>query len=131
YGDFMARSWTRNHELRPLLPILRQVGDVLDRVVLELSLPEQWQQRELLLEIDPRVEIAAGIVDVKSPRIQTVDELAHMCEQLLELIDQDRLLLCPSCGLGRRSVPLAIGKTESMVACAARFQAGPRQKLEG
>jgi methionine synthase II (cobalamin-independent) len=60
-------------------------------------------------------------VDVKSPRLQTVDELARMCEQLLELINEHRLLLSPSCGLGRRSVPIAIGKTKSMVACAARF----------
>jgi 5-methyltetrahydropteroyltriglutamate--homocysteine methyltransferase len=121
YGDFMARSWTQNHDLQPLLPTLRQIAHVVDRVVLELSLPEQWRQRELLLEIDPRVEIAAGIVDVKSPRIQTVDELARMCEQLLALIDEHRLLLTPSCGLGRRAVPLAIGKTKAMVACAARF----------
>ena len=121
YGDFMARSWTQNHELRPLLPTLRQIGDVVDRVVLELSLPEQWRQRELLLEVDPRIEIAAGIVDVKSPRIQTVDELARMCEELLGLFDESRLLLCPSCGLGRRSVPLAIGKTKALVGCAARF----------
>jgi 5-methyltetrahydropteroyltriglutamate--homocysteine methyltransferase len=121
YGDFMARSWAHNRQLRPLLATLRRIGDVVDRVVLELSLPEQWRERELLLEVDPRMEIAAGIVDVKSPRIQTADELARMCEQLLELVAERRLLLCPSCGLGRRSVPLAIGKTKAMVACAARF----------
>jgi 5-methyltetrahydropteroyltriglutamate--homocysteine methyltransferase len=121
YGDFMARSWARHLQLRPLVAPLQRIGGMVDRVVLELSLPEQWRERERLLDIDPRMEIAAGIVDVKSPRIQTVDELARMCEQLLELIDERRLLLCPSCGLGRRSVPLAIGKTQAMVACAARF----------
>jgi 5-methyltetrahydropteroyltriglutamate--homocysteine methyltransferase len=121
YGDFMARSWAHNRELRPLLPTLKRIGDVVDRVVLEQSLPEQWRQRNLLLEIDPRMEIAAGIVDVKDQRIQTAAELARMCEQLLELVDKRLLLLCPSCGLGRRSVPLAIGKTTAMVACAGRF----------
>jgi 5-methyltetrahydropteroyltriglutamate--homocysteine methyltransferase len=121
YGDFMARSWAQHRELRPLLATLQRIGHMVDRVVLELSLPEQWQERELLLEMDPRMEIAAGIVDVKTPRIQTADELARMCGQLLEVIDERRLLLSPSCGLGRRPVAIAMGKTEAMVACAARF----------
>jgi methionine synthase II (cobalamin-independent) len=102
YGDFMARSWAQHCELRPLLPMLQRIGDVVDRVVLEPWLPQQWSERELLLEIDPRIEIAAGILDVKSPRIQTADELVHMCEQLLSVVGEGRLLLCPSCGLGRR-----------------------------
>jgi methionine synthase II (cobalamin-independent) len=121
YGDFMARSWAQHCELRPLLPMLQGIGDLIERVALELSLPEQWRERELLSEIDPRIEIAAGIVDVKSPRTQPTDELAPMCEELLALVDERRLLLCPSCGLGRRSVPLAMAKTEAMVACTARF----------
>jgi 5-methyltetrahydropteroyltriglutamate--homocysteine methyltransferase len=121
YGDFGARTWTRNRELRPLIATLQNLAGTLDRVVLELSLPEQWAERRLLSEIDASIEIAAGIMDVKSPRIQTPDELARMTEDLLEVIPAERLLLCPSCGLGRRSVQLAVDKTKAMVACAQRF----------
>jgi len=122
YGDFGARTWARHRELRPLLPTLQKLSGMVDRIVLELSLPEQWAERQLLSELDETIEIAAGIVDVKSPRVETVDELARMTEDLLRLIGPERLLLCPSCGLGRRSVQLAIDKTTVMIACAQRFK---------
>ena len=121
YGDFGARTWTRNRALRPLIPTLTRLAGTVDRVVLELSLPEQWAQRNLLTEFDDRIEIAAGIVDVKSPRIQSVDELARMTEELLDIVPPERLLLCPSCGLGRRTVRLAVDKVTAMVACARLF----------
>jgi 5-methyltetrahydropteroyltriglutamate--homocysteine methyltransferase len=121
YGDFGARTWARHRELRPLLPTLQKLSGSIDRMVLELSLPEQWAEHRLLADLDETIEIAAGIVDVKNPRVETVDELARMTEDLLRLIAPERLLLCPSCGLGRRSVQLAIDKTTVMVACAHRF----------
>jgi len=121
YGDFGARTWARNRSLRPLLPTLQRLTGSIDRLVLELSLPEQWADRHLLCDLDDRLEIAAGIVDVKSPRIQTVDELAFMTEDLLGVLPPQQLLLCPSCGFGRRWVRLAVGKTTVMVECAQRF----------
>jgi methionine synthase II (cobalamin-independent) len=39
YGDFGARTWTRNRTLRPLLPLLQRLDGLVDCVVLELSLP--------------------------------------------------------------------------------------------
>jgi methionine synthase II (cobalamin-independent) len=99
---------------------LRGLAGIVDRVVLELSLPEQWAERELLAELPTSMEIAAGIVDVKSPRVQTADELVRMAEALLRVVPAERLLLCPSCGLGRRWVQLAIDKTMTMVAAAGR-----------
>jgi len=121
YGDFGARTWTRNRALRPLIPTLQQLGGVVDRVVLELSLAEQWADRALLLEVADSIEIAAGLVDVKSPHVQTVDDLARMTEELLHVVPAARLLLAPSCGLGRRWVQLAIDKTTAMVAAARQF----------
>jgi methionine synthase II (cobalamin-independent) len=41
------------------------------------------------------LEIAAGIVDVKDPRVQTVAELCHLAEQLLTVVPAARLLPCP------------------------------------
>jgi 5-methyltetrahydropteroyltriglutamate--homocysteine methyltransferase len=118
YGDFGARSWVANRALSPLIPTIQALGGTVDRVVLELSLPEQWAERQLLAETPARLEIAAGIVDVKEPRVQTVAELSQLAEQLLTVVPAARLLLCPSCGLGRRTVPLAIAKVTGMVAAA-------------
>lgn len=101
--------------------MLMRLSGRVDRFVLELALPEQWAERSMLSDIDGSIEIAVGLVDVKSPRIQAVDELARMTEDLLLVVAPERLLLCPSCGLGRRSMNLAMGKVMAMVACARRF----------
>ena len=118
YGDFGARSWARNRALRPLLATIQGLDGVVDRVVLELSLPEQWAERELLADLPASMELAAGIVDVKDPRVQSAQEVCLLAEQLMRVLPPDRLLLCPSCGLGRRTVEVALPKVEAMVSAA-------------
>jgi len=75
-----------------------------------------------LIWAHPQLEIAAGIVDVKDPRVQTAAELRHLAEQLLTVVPAARLLLCPSCGLGRRIVELALARVTAMVAAADRSE---------
>ena len=115
YGDFMAQSWTTNRTFHPLLPTIQALDGVIDRVVLEFSLPEQWAERALLAQIPIRMEVAAGIIDVKSPIIETVADVAAKIQELLRHVPAERLLICPSCGLGRREPALAIGKAQVMV----------------
>jgi methionine synthase II (cobalamin-independent) len=69
---------------------------LVDRVVLELSLPEQWAERELLADLPAGIELAAGIVDVKDPGVQSAQELCQLAEQLMRVLPPHRLLLCPS-----------------------------------
>jgi 5-methyltetrahydropteroyltriglutamate--homocysteine methyltransferase len=123
YGDFEARTWARNRLFAPILPTIQALAGIVDRVVLEFSLPEQWAQRELLREIPEAIAVAAGIVDVKEPRIETAAEIRQKAEELLRYVPMERLLLCPSCGFGRRNVGMAISKTTAMVE-AARSTAG-------
>jgi 5-methyltetrahydropteroyltriglutamate--homocysteine methyltransferase len=118
YGDFQARSWTRNRDLHPLLPTIRALDGVIDRVHLELSLPEQWAEREHLREVPASMEVVAGIVDVKDPRVETVPELQEKMRELLRYLPAERLLIAPSCGLGRRDTAMAVGKATAMVAAA-------------
>lgn len=115
YGDFGAQTWTEHRSFHPLLPTIQALDGIIDRVVLEFSLPEQWAERELLAAIPANMEIAAGIVDIKSPDIETVSEIQYKIYSLLEYIPASRLLICPSCGLGRRTPELAIGKATAMV----------------
>ncbi len=86
YGDVGGRTWTSNRSLRPLLPMLRRLGGLVDCLVLELSLPEQWADRHILRELPPHLELAAGIVGVKAASIQAPDELAWAAEDLLRLM---------------------------------------------
>lgn len=122
YGDFWAQTWTRNRHFHPLLPTIQALDGIIDRVVLEFSLPQQWAERALLREVPDNIEIAAGIVDVKDPRIETPDEVRIKIDELLSFVPAQQLLICPSCGLGRRDTSIAIGKTTAMVRAAHGIQ---------
>ncbi|MEM7117286.1 MAG: hypothetical protein AAF614_32935 [Chloroflexota bacterium] len=115
FGDFQAQTWTDNRYFRPLLPLIRSLDGIVDRLVLEFSLPEQWAERPLLADIPASMEIAIGLVDVKSPEVQTPEALAAQIEELLRYVPAERLLICPSCGFGRRHVAMAVDKTTAMV----------------
>ncbi|MCE7982266.1 MAG: hypothetical protein DYG89_13805 [Caldilinea sp. CFX5] len=115
YGDFMAQSWTTNRTFHPLLPTIQALAGVIDRVVLEFSLPEQWAERALLAQIPQSMEVAVGIIDVKSPIVETPAAVVAKIQELLSYVPAARLLICPSCGLGRRDTALAVGKAQVMM----------------
>jgi 5-methyltetrahydropteroyltriglutamate--homocysteine methyltransferase len=115
YGDFGAQSWTDQRDFHSLLPTIQALDGVIDRLVLEFSLPEQWAERALLADIPESMEIAAGIVDVKSPNVETPEQIEAMIYELLDYVPGERLLICPSCGFGRRHVEMAMSKTRAMV----------------
>jgi len=119
YGDFMAQSWTENRTFHPLLPTIQALDGVVDRLVLEFSLPEQWAERALLAQIPASMEVAVGIIDVKSPIIEPVAEAEAKIHELLHYVPVERLLICPSCGLGRRDTELAMSKAGVMVQAVA------------
>jgi methionine synthase II (cobalamin-independent) len=64
--------------------------------------------------------VIAGIVDVKAP-IETTEHIAEHIAELLHLIEPKRLWIAPSCGLGRRTTEIALGKLSRMVEAAKRF----------
>lgn len=122
YGDFGAQTWTTSRNFAPLLPTIQALDGVIDRVLLEFSLPEQWADRELLTEIPASIEVAAGIIDVKSPRVESIEEIHDKIRELLRFVSVERLLICPSCGFGRRNTEMAIDKTKAMVQAAQTYQ---------
>ena len=88
------------------------------RAVVELSLPEQWEEYHLLAAVPTSIEIAAGIVDVKAQQVQAAAEIAARLHEVREALPNHRLLVCPSCGLGRREHDLVVRKCREMVAAA-------------
>lgn len=123
YGDFDAQTWTENHAFAPLVPLIQALDGVIDRVVLEFSLAEQWAERRLLAQLPASMEIAVGIVDVKSPDVESCADLVRKIHALLEFVPPARLLICPSCGLGRRTVELAVAKAAVMVEAVRQVNA--------
>jgi 5-methyltetrahydropteroyltriglutamate--homocysteine methyltransferase len=119
-GDLGSQSAITVHNLRALLPYIEQLAGVIDKVHLECSHPGQWADRACLRDIPKSMEVIAGIVDVKAP-IETVESLEECLREVLRFVEPERLWLAPSCGLGRRTTEIAVGKLSRMVEAAQRF----------
>jgi 5-methyltetrahydropteroyltriglutamate--homocysteine methyltransferase len=119
-GDLGSQSAVTVHNLWALMPFVTQLSDVIDKVHLECSHPGQWADRSCLRDIPKDMEVIAGVVDVKSP-VETTEFIAERVKELLHLVEPERLWIAPSCGFGRRTTEVAIGKLSRMVEAAKRF----------
>lgn len=120
-GDLGSKPVISVHNLNALMPFVKQLAGVIDKVHLECSHPGQWADRACLRDIPKELEVIAGIVDVKTP-VETTDEIADHIHEVLRSIEPERLWIAPSCGFGRRrTTDIAVGKLSRMVEAARRF----------
>jgi methionine synthase II (cobalamin-independent) len=66
------------------------------------------------------MQVIAGLVDVKTP-VETTDQIADRIREVLHTVEPERLWIAPSCGFGRRTTDIAVGKLSRMVEAAKRF----------
>lgn len=120
-GDLGSQSVIPVHNLHALMPFVKQLAGVVDKVHLECSHPGQWADRACLRDVPKELEVIAGVVDVKTP-VETTDEIADRIREVLRFIEPERLWIAPSCGFGRRrTTDIAVGKLSRMVEAAKRF----------
>lgn len=119
-GDLGSKSAITVHNLHALLPYIEQLAGVIDKVHLECSHPGQWADRACLRDIPSGMQVIAGIVDVKAP-VEPPEQIAERLREVLHFVEPGRLWIAPSCGLGRRTTDVAVGKLSRMVEAARRF----------
>jgi 5-methyltetrahydropteroyltriglutamate--homocysteine methyltransferase len=119
-GDLGSQPAVTVHNLQALMPFLTQLSGVVDKVHLECSHPGQWADRACLRDIPKDIHVITGIVDVKTP-VETTEQIADRLREVLQLVEPERLWIAPSCGFGRRTTDIAIGKLSRMVEAAKRF----------
>ena len=68
-------------------------------------------------------ELAIGVVDVHSHRLETVDEAAEGIRKGLRYVSADKLLPHPDCGLKTRSVDESLDKCRIVVQAAKKVRA--------
>ena len=77
-----------------------------------------------LFDKDPFTkELAIGVVDVHSHRLETVDEAADGIRKGLKYVKADRLLPHPDCGLKTRTVEESLDKCRVVVEAAKKVRA--------
>lgn len=68
--------------------------------------------------------IGLGVIDVKSPEVESPQLVAERIRHALELVPADRLVINPDCGLRNLTGATARAKLRAMVAGAAQVRAG-------
>jgi 5-methyltetrahydropteroyltriglutamate--homocysteine methyltransferase len=61
----------------------------------------EFAEIELISKIAERMDVAVGIVDVKSYYIETPEDIANRIRRCLEHAPADRLVFAPDCGLSQ------------------------------
>ncbi len=80
---------------KPLLPRLSELR--VDRVNLEFAYPETGDVSDLDM-LPAQLQAGIGVVDVRSDRLQTVDEVAAIARGGIGRLGLDRVALNPDCG---------------------------------
>ena len=117
-GDIARKPSTDVQNLRSLLPLLQALDGRIDRALVECAYAGQWDEHPLLADVPESIEIVAGIADVKQPTAGR-DQYRARIEQLLTVVDEDRLLVSTSCGCGRVPHDDAIRLNLDLVRAAA------------
>ena len=99
----------------PLFPAFLDLH--VDELHLEMA-SREYAELEVIAPIAERMDVAVGIIDVKSYHIEPVDHLVERIKQCLEHAPADRLVVTPDCGLSQTARWAAKQKLNNMVAAA-------------
>jgi 5-methyltetrahydropteroyltriglutamate--homocysteine methyltransferase len=94
-------NWTRDESAAlagnysPLVPLLSSLP--VGTLFLELCTPRAGEI-EVLKDLPEAIRIGVGVVDQKSVRVDTADEIAARADRAISLFGPDRVLLNPDCG---------------------------------
>lgn len=122
FGNFKGHA-VGFRRIAPMLP------DFLDMKVDEMHVEmasREFAEIERIAEMAKRVDVAVGIVDVKSYYIETPDDIAERVKLCLEHAPAERLSFAPDCGLSQTARWAAKQKLANMVEGVERV----RQELK-
>jgi 5-methyltetrahydropteroyltriglutamate--homocysteine methyltransferase len=97
FGNYKARA-VGPRQLAPLFPAFLDLK--CDELHVEMA-SREFAELELIGAIAKRMDVAVGIVDVKSYYLETPDDIARRVRRCLEYAPADRLVFAPDCGLSQ------------------------------
>ncbi len=93
-----------------------------DEIHLEMA-SREFAEIELIRPVAVRMDVAVGIVDVKSYYIETPEDVAARVRKCLEFAPPERLSFAPDCGLSQTARWAARQKLQSLVEGVKRVRA--------
>ena len=112
FGNYKARA-IGPRRLAPMFPAFLDFKA--DEMHVEMA-SREFAEVEVIAEIARRMDVAVGVVDVKSYHIETPAEIADRVRLCLRHAPADRLVFAPDCGLSQTARWAAQPKLRNMVA---------------
>lgn len=97
FGNFKGRA-VGPRQYAPMFPAF--LGLHVDEMHLEMA-SREFAELPRIAEIGERMDVAVGIVDVKSYHIETPEEIADRVRLCLRHVPAERLAFAPDCGLSQ------------------------------
>ena len=112
FGNFKGRA-VGLRRYGPMFPAFLELS--VDEVHLEMA-SREFSEIEIIERIAARMDVAVGIIDVKSYYIESVDDVAERVRLCLRHAPPERLSFAPDCGLSQTARWAAKQKLANMVA---------------
>lgn len=116
FGNFKGRSVGKK-TIAPMLP------DFLDLTVDELHSEMtilNFEEIHLLQRFAEKMDVAVGVIDVKSYYIETVEDVMERIQKCLKYIPAERLAVAPDCGMSQTARWATKQKIANMCTAAQR-----------
>jgi len=111
FGNFKGRA-VAPRSYRPLFPAF--LGLRVDELHLEMA-GREFSELDVIRDIGRVMDVAVGIVDVKSYYIEPVEEIERRVRACMKLVDPGRLSFAPDCGLSQTARWAARLKLKNLV----------------
>jgi 5-methyltetrahydropteroyltriglutamate--homocysteine methyltransferase len=111
FGNYRGRA-VGQRSYRPLFPHLARAP--VQQLALEFA-SRELAEIELAREIQPPMELAVGLIDVKNTWIEPAEFVADRLRQVLRHIEPERVQVTPDCGFSQTARHLARAKLANMV----------------
>ena len=112
FGNFKGRA-IGPRRIAPMFPAFLDFKA--DEMHVEMA-SREFAEIELIAQIAARMDVAVGIVDVKSYYVETPENIADRVRLCLQHAPADRLVFAPDCGLSQTARWAAQPKLKNMVA---------------
>jgi 5-methyltetrahydropteroyltriglutamate--homocysteine methyltransferase len=97
FGNYTARA-VGPRRLAPMFPAFLDFKA--DEMHVEMA-SREFAEIEIIAEIAKRMDVAVGIIDVKSYYVETPEDVANRVRLCLKHAPADRLVFAPDCGLSQ------------------------------
>jgi len=111
FGNFKGRAVGLRH-YAPMFPAFLNLS--VDEVHLEMA-SREFAELALIGEVAKKMDVAVGIIDVKSYYVEPPEEVARRVRMCLQYAPAERLAFAPDCGLSQTARWAAKKKLKNMV----------------